>query len=272
MKLFKSTPENCFEGIINYDYKTYYITDVLSDTNYKDFKIAYIDENKDGKKGTILCIHGHPTWSYMWRHIIPLAIQEDYRIIALDLPGFGKSKEPESSLNPKEYAEYIINLIPDTVEVLVGHSFGGKVAVHMSSMKNYKNLVLIGSPLIRKTPEMTFNLQLNFYKFINSMNLISDKSLEKYKNKHGSEDYKNAEGIMRDSLVKTVNEDLSELLPKIDTNVKLIWGKKDVIVPLSIGEEANTKFKDSQLTVFNDAGHNMLRRKSDEITKIRKEL
>ena len=77
---------------------------------------------------------------------------------------------------------------------------------------------------------------------------------------------------MRDSLVKTVNEDLSELLPKIDINVKLIWGEKDVIVPLSIGEEANNKFKDSQLTVFKDAGHNMLRRQSNEITKIIKEL
>ena len=119
---------------------------------------------------------------------------------------------------------------------------------------------------------MTLNLRLNLYKFLNSLNLISDKSLEKYKNKHGSEDYKNAEGIMRDSLVKTVNEDLSELLPKIDINVKLIWGEKDNIVPLSIGEEANTKFKDSQLTVFKDAGHNMLRRKSNEITKIIKEL
>ena len=82
MKLFKSTPENCFEGIINYVYKTHYITDVLSDTNYKDFKIAYIDENQDGKKSTIICIHGHPTWSYRWRHIITLAIQEDYRIKA----------------------------------------------------------------------------------------------------------------------------------------------------------------------------------------------
>ena len=61
-------------------------------------------------------------------------------------------------------------------------------------------------------------------------------------------------------------------LPKIDINVKLIWGEKDVIVPLSIGEEANNKFKDSQLTVFKDAGHNMLRRKSNEITKIIKEL
>ena len=199
-------------------------------------------------------------------------ITNNFESIAIDLPGFGKSKEPESSMNPKEYAEYIINLIPDTVEVLVGHSFGGKVAVHMSFMKNYKNLVLIGSPLIRKTPEVTLNLRLNLYKFLNSFNLISDKRLEKYKNKYGSEDYKNAEGIMRDSLVKTVNEDLSELLPKIDINVKLIWGEKDVIVPLSIGEEANNKFKDSQLTVFKDAGHNMLRRKSNEITKIIKEL
>ena len=85
-------------------------------------------------------------------------ITNNFESIAIDLPGFGKSKEPESSMNPKEYAEYIINLIPDTVEVLVGHSFGGKVAVHMSFMKNYKNLVLIGSPLIRKTPEVTLNL------------------------------------------------------------------------------------------------------------------
>ena len=64
-------------------------------------------------------------------------ISNNFESIAIDLPGFGKSKEPESSMNPKEYAEYIINLIPDTVEVLVGHSFGGKVAVHMSFMKNY---------------------------------------------------------------------------------------------------------------------------------------
>ena len=43
-------------------------------------------------------------------------ITNNFESIAIDLPGFGKSKEPESSMNPKEYAEYIINLIPDTVE------------------------------------------------------------------------------------------------------------------------------------------------------------
>ena len=113
MKLFKTTPENCFKDIINYDYKTYYISGILNDTDYEDLKIAYIDENKNGKKGTILCIHGHPTWSYIWRHIIPLAIEEDYRIIALDLPGFGKSDKltEESFFSFNNYRNILINFI-----------------------------------------------------------------------------------------------------------------------------------------------------------------
>ena len=64
-------------------------------------------------------------------------ISKKFESIAIDLPGFGKSEEPENSMNPKEYAEYLTNLIPDTVEVLVGHSFGGKIAVHMSFIKKY---------------------------------------------------------------------------------------------------------------------------------------
>ena len=152
MKLFKSTPENCFEGIINYDYKTHYITDVLSDTNYKDFKIAYIDENKDGKKGTILCIHGHPTWSYMWRHIIPLAIQEDYRIIALDLPGFGKSDKliEESFFSFYSYRNTIVNFVKklNLKDItLFLHEWGGTLGLTlpMDNEKNYKGLVCFSS-------------------------------------------------------------------------------------------------------------------------------
>ena len=60
-------------------------------------------------------------------------------------------------MNPKEYADYLTQLIPDTVEVLVGHSFGGKIAVHMSFIKKYKNLVLIGAPLMRKNPKKNQN-------------------------------------------------------------------------------------------------------------------
>ena len=199
-------------------------------------------------------------------------ISNKFESIAIDLPGFGISEEPQNSMNPKEYAEHLINLIPDTVQVLVGHSFGGKIAVHMSFIREYKKLVLIGTPLIRKNPQRNLSFRLNLYKFLNSLNLFSDKSVEKYKNKHGSEDYKNAEGVMRDTLVKTVNDDLSQLLPKINTKVNLIWGENDTVIPLSIGEEANTKIKESKLTIIKNEGHNMLKSNPDEIIRELKEL
>ena len=106
-------------------------------------------------------------------------ISNKFESIAIDLPGFGKSEEPQNSMNPKEYAEHLINLIPDTVQVLVGHSFGGKIAVHMSFIREYKKLVLIGTPLIRKNPQRNLSFRLNLYKFLNSLNLFSDKSVEK---------------------------------------------------------------------------------------------
>ena len=235
------------------------IAKILSDN------LTYSQVNSENPK--ICFLHGWGGESSNWKNI-----SGEFESIALDIPGFGKSVPFEKSFSPKTYAEYLIDIIPDSVEIIVGHSYGGRIAVHLSRLKKYKKIVVIASPLVKVEKTKDSISIFKVYKFIHKLNLISYEKLEKIKKKYGSEDYKNAEGIMRDSLVKTVNEDLSELLPKIDINVKLIWGEKDVIVPLSIGEEANTKFKDSQLTVFKDAGHNMLRRKSNEITKIIKEL
>ena len=69
MVLFKETPIDNFNNLPNFNYDTKYIYNLLNLTDdYSKFKVAYIDENINGKSGTILCIHGHPTWSYIWRH------------------------------------------------------------------------------------------------------------------------------------------------------------------------------------------------------------
>ena len=112
MSLFKRTPENSFLNIKNFNFKTHYVSEVVDfSDDYKDFQVAYIDENKDGKSGTLLCIHGHPTWSYMWRHLIPLAVKHDFRVIALDLPGFGKSDKPltKDFFTFKNYRNVLLN-------------------------------------------------------------------------------------------------------------------------------------------------------------------
>ena len=56
--------------------------------------MAYIDENTQSKNGTLLFIHGHPTWSYLWRHLIPIGIKQDYRVLVIDLPGSYKKDKP----------------------------------------------------------------------------------------------------------------------------------------------------------------------------------
>ena len=84
-----------FKNIENFNYKTNYISNLVSlSKEYKEFRIAYIDENSQANNGTLLFIHGHPTWSYLWRHLIPIALKQDYRVLAIDLPGFGKSDKP----------------------------------------------------------------------------------------------------------------------------------------------------------------------------------
>ena len=90
------TPEQNFHNIPDFDYTPKYI-DSLKSINYKNnnCRMAYIDETitKD-INGTFLFIHGHPTWSYLWRNIIPIVLKSGYRVIAPDLPGFGRSDKP----------------------------------------------------------------------------------------------------------------------------------------------------------------------------------
>ena len=66
----------------------------------------------------------------------------------------------------------------------------------------------------------------------------------------GSEDYRKASGVMRDVLVKTVNQDLSDFARKIKCSCLLIWGDKDEAVPLSCAKELDNLLSDSALIVL----------------------
>ena len=135
MELFKRTPDKAFQNIENFNYKTHFISNLVKlDVEYKDFRIAYIDENTEAKNGTLLFIHGHPTWSFLWRHLIPIALQQDYRVISIDLPGFGKSDKPleKDFFTFKNYRDIILSFI-DKLDLknitLVLHEWGGTLGL-----------------------------------------------------------------------------------------------------------------------------------------------
>ena len=195
-------------------------------------------------------------------------ISQSYDYINFDLPGFGKSQELETSMNPKEYAEYINQFIPNSVETVVGHSFGGRVAVHLSGLRNFEKLILIGVPLIKKQTSSGKLSMLNFYKSLNRFGILSNDKIEKIKKKKGSYDYRNSQGIMRENLVKAVNDDLSQELENIKSKVHLIWGSEDKEVPIDIAKEANKKIKKSNLHILEGQGHNPLNSSYVEIVNI----
>ena len=163
MESFLRTPIKSFDEIRDFNYSTQYLSDVVDfDDDFKNLQIAYIDENKRGNNGTLLCIHGHPTWSYIWRHLVPIAVQKDFRVIALDLPGFGKSDKPlkENFFTFSNYRNVLLKFINklnlQNINLLV-HEWGGTLGLTlpMDNPKIFSSIVCFNSYLGNKSIKIT---------------------------------------------------------------------------------------------------------------------
>lgn len=161
--------------------------------------------------------------------------------IAPDLPGFGASPEPESVLGARGYAETIAPVLEEfsLPPVIVGHSFGGRVAVCLASRwpELVGPLILTGVPLLRNEagkPALTYRIA----RALNKIGFISDDRMETERRRRGSADYRAARGVMRDILVKVVNESYSDELRAIQSPVTMIWGEDDRDAPLSQARRA----------------------------------
>lgn len=88
---FIRTPDDRFENLPNFPYKPRYINDLKG---FNGLRMHYIDEGLKDSKELFLCLHGQPTWSYLYRKMIPIFVDAGYRTIALDFFGFGRSDKP----------------------------------------------------------------------------------------------------------------------------------------------------------------------------------
>jgi len=187
------------------------------------------------------------------------AIFDGYSGMAPDLPGFGASPAPEHPIGAEAYADIIARVLDyfDRPPVVVGHSFGGRVAVCLAAKhpERVGPLVLTGAPLIRletgRRPSPAYRLA----RWLNRVGIVSDERMEREKRKRGSDDYRALSGVMRDILVKVVNETYEGQLMRISVPVQLLWGDRDEEVPLSVAEAAQALIPDSSLEVLHGVGH-----------------
>ncbi|MEM9633067.1 MAG: haloalkane dehalogenase [Pseudomonadota bacterium] len=85
---FLRTPDKAFETLKDYPFKANYI-------DVDGLRMHYVDEGQASGR-VIFLLHGQPSWSYLYRHMIPVLVKAGYRVIAPDLIGFGKSDKPVS--------------------------------------------------------------------------------------------------------------------------------------------------------------------------------
>ncbi|MEP3420654.1 MAG: alpha/beta fold hydrolase [Erythrobacter sp.] len=85
------TPDECFENLADFPFAANYVD--VSDAEGGSLRMGYVDEGpRDGP--AVVMIHGNPTWSYMWRRLIPVLAENGYRAIAIDHIGMGRSDKP----------------------------------------------------------------------------------------------------------------------------------------------------------------------------------
>jgi pimeloyl-ACP methyl ester carboxylesterase len=85
------TPEDQFSNLPDFDWTPHYLDDL---PGYEGLRMARIDEGPRTADHVFLCLHGQPTWSFLYRHMIPVFLDTGARVVVPDLFGFGRSDKP----------------------------------------------------------------------------------------------------------------------------------------------------------------------------------
>jgi pimeloyl-ACP methyl ester carboxylesterase len=180
--------------------------------------------------------------------------------LALDLPGFGASPPPADAWGAADYASAVGAVLDemDVPVVVLGHSFGGRVALHLATQRpqSIRALVLTGVPLLHaadRKPRVApaYKLIRTLYR----MKMVSDDAMEAARQRFGSADYRAAQGIMRQVHVRSVNETYEEQLDAVRCPVHLVWGADDTAAPPEVAERALARVAEGDLVVFPGVGH-----------------
>lgn len=213
--------------------------------------------------------------------VIANSINGKYKVVQFDFPGFGGSDEPRQAWSVDEFTDFFIKFVQALgikKATLIGHSFGGRVIIKLVNRANLPfevdRIVLIDSAGIKPKKTLVQKIKILKYKvlkkFLNTgvAQKIAADRIEKWRGKQGSEDYRNASDIMKQCLVKAVNEDLTKLLPSIKQEVLLVWGELDTATPISDAHTMEELIKNSGLAEIKSAGHFCFLEQSAIFTRI----
>jgi haloalkane dehalogenase len=130
------TPDDRFVGLVGYGFAPHYVEVPAGDDTDDALRVHYVDEGpRDGP--VVLLLHGEPSWSYLYRHMIPVLTGAGLRAVAPDLVGFGRSDKPASRTDYtyQRHVDWTRAAVLDALALsdvtLVGQDWGGLIGLRL---------------------------------------------------------------------------------------------------------------------------------------------
>jgi pimeloyl-ACP methyl ester carboxylesterase len=208
----------------------------------------------------LLFLHG---WGVGYESYLPLLtkLAETHTVYAPDMPGFGKTPEPDAPWDADRYADFIASYCGAnglSEPVCMGHSNGGRVLLRLLSrdLPGIKppRMVLFGPAGLKVRRGLKYFVKVYTYKAGKLLLTPFPGVLEKYRAGKGSADYQSASPLMKETMKILLQTDLTDALLKIRIPTLLVWGKDDTAVPLEDGRRMERLIPDSGLAVM-PGGH-----------------
>jgi pimeloyl-ACP methyl ester carboxylesterase len=224
--------------------------------NIRNIKTNYI---QTGQGNDVICLVG---WGQDTRMFEPTLnfLSSHFRVTCVDYPGFGLSDMMSQAWSMDDYVlwfEEFVRVLGINEPIIIAHSFGARIALKYNLRNPIRKLVFTGAAGIKPKRKLSVVLRIRLYKLLKK--LVQLPGLKNYQEKlkktFGSEDYRAISGVLRDSFVRIVNEDLSPYLSKIEVPCLLIWGDKDDATPLWMGQKMEKEMQDAGLVIFENEGH-----------------
>ncbi|MCL2003565.1 MAG: alpha/beta hydrolase [Oscillospiraceae bacterium] len=219
-----------------------------------------VHETVMGSGPPLLFLHG---WGVGHESYLPLLnrLAVTHTVYAPDMPGFGKTPEPETAWGADGYADFVSAYCAAkglTAPVCVAHSNGGRVLLRLLSRDEPgvapPRVVLFDAAGLRPKRGLKRTAKVYTYKAGKILLKPFPKALERYRAGKGSADYRAASPLMKAVMSKLLAVDLSGGLPNIKAPILLVWGEDDTATPLADGRRMERLIPGAGLAVL-PGGH-----------------
>lgn len=218
------------------------------------------------KRYPIVLLHG---WNLSAAKLAPLQGElqkRNYTVVSFDLPGFRNTAPLDRAYTISDYGRYVTDALKKrriSEAIILGHSFGGRLGIYLSTNNPalVKALILSGTPGLGadKTTKETVYLFLaktgGVMFSVWPLSSVADTARKVLYKLTGSYDYYKTSGLLRETFKNIISYKLEPLLPKIRIPTLILWGNEDKIVPVQVAHGMHALISGSQLTIIPNARH-----------------